>query len=57
MDLNEVEPGVLPLLAKDLRFSMGKRETSTKYQPEVAAGTRQTSVAGARPEDDPAGGE
>ena len=52
MGLNEVEPGVLPLLAKDLRFSMGKRETSTKEQPEVAAGTGQTSVAGARPEVD-----
>ena len=49
---SEMVPGALPLLARELRFSMGRKEGSAWSQPEVAAGTGQTSTAGARPEDD-----
>ncbi|KAG6408098.1 hypothetical protein SASPL_131101 [Salvia splendens] len=43
----EVVPGVLPLLAGELRFSMGKKDGSARHQPEVVTGTR---LEGALPE-------
>ncbi|KAG6392944.1 hypothetical protein SASPL_147173 [Salvia splendens] len=43
----EVVPGVLPLLAGELRFSMGKKDGSARHQPEVVTGTR---LDGALPE-------
>ncbi|KAG6383203.1 hypothetical protein SASPL_157052 [Salvia splendens] len=43
----EVVPGVLPLLAGELRFSMGQKDGSARHQPEVVTGTRQE---GALPE-------
>ncbi|KAG6392938.1 hypothetical protein SASPL_147167 [Salvia splendens] len=43
----EVVPGVLPLLAGELRFSMGQKDGSARHQPEVVTGTR---LEGALPE-------
>ncbi|KAG6408099.1 hypothetical protein SASPL_131102 [Salvia splendens] len=43
----EVVPGVLPLIAGELRFSMGKKDGSARHQLEVVTGTR---LDGALPE-------
>ncbi|KAG6403225.1 hypothetical protein SASPL_135442 [Salvia splendens] len=45
-DVSDVVPGILPLLAADLRFSMGRKEGSVGNQPEIKAGTGQTGATG-----------